>query len=381
VIPIVPPLVAALVGGALVLTGPIAFASGDSDAEGEPPGLVIGVVPQRDFEAADTALMRAAGIDSVRIWFSWGQVEERRGDYYWAQLDFVVAAAARDEIGVLPFLFSGPRWAASEDGYPCGDRCPTYAPASAETREAFADFASAAVRRYGPDGSFWDDYPELPYRPIRSWQVWNEQNSKFFYRPAANARSYAELLRRTAERIRAVDPNAEIVLGGMWSAEDRPDGVIGSPRYLRQLYRVDGIEDSFDSIAVHPYAPRIRDVFAQVKGVRRVASRAGDPGVGLWVTELGWASSGKRSEALVTDPEMQARLLERAFSRLVRNRARYHLRGAYWYAWRDTERGEAVCAWCAYSGLISRQGNLKPAYDAMRTLSLARGRLARASAP
>jgi hypothetical protein len=372
---IVRPLNVAIAAAAVAFGGVTAYAWAQSgDAEGGPPGGVkLGVVPQRPVGLTDTALMRAADIDSIRVWFSWAQVEARRGDYDWSQVDLVVATAAHDGIGVLPFLFGEPGWAVTEDAYRCNDRCLTYAPASDVTREAYADFAAAAVRRYGPDGSFWAEHPGLDYVPVRSWQIWNEQNSKFFYRPAANARSYAALLRLAASRIRAVDPGAEIVLGGMWSVNDRPEGVIGSVRYLRQLYRAPGIEGSFDAIAVHPYAKRLRDVFRQIDLVRNAGRQAGDGGVGLWVTELGWASDGRRGEGLVKNPDQQARLLERAFNRLVRHRARYHLRGAYWYSWRDTPKGEAVCVWCAYSGLISRHGSLKPAYNAMRTLSLARG--------
>jgi hypothetical protein len=364
--------IAAIVAAVLALGGATAYAraQGGGLDGGSPGGVRLGVVPQRDVDLADTALMRAAHIDSIRIWFSWGQVEARRGHYDWGQLDSIVTTAAQDGIEVLPFLFGEPEWAVTEDGYRCGERCLTYAPASAVTREAYADFAAAAVRRYGTDGSFWADHPGLDYVPVRSWQIWNEQNSKFFYRPAANARSYAALLRLAASRIRAADPGAEIVLGGMWSAKDRPEGVTGSAHYLQRLYRVPGIEDSFDAVAVHPYAKRLREVFLQIDLVRKAARRAGDGGVGLWVTELGWASDGRRGEGLVKNPDQQARLLERAFKRLVRRRARYHLRGAYWYSWRDTPRGEAVCVWCAYSGLLSRHGSLKPAYEAMRALSL-----------
>jgi hypothetical protein len=373
--PIVPGVIAAIVAGPLVFGGPAAYAWAQSgnDASEPPGGVTLGVVPQRDLDLTDTALMRAARIDSIRTWFNWGQVEAERGRYDWGAVDVTVATAARDRIGLLPFLFGEPRWAVTQDGYPCGERCLTYAPASSATREAYADFAAAAVRRYGPDGDFWDAHPELPSLPVRTWQIWNEQNSKFFYRPAADARSYAALLRIAASRIRSVDPDAEIVLGGMWSAKDRPEGVIGSAHYLKHLYRVPGIEESFDAVAVHPYAKRLRDVFLQIDLLRKAARRAGDGGVGLWVTELGWASDGRRGEGLVKSEDQQARMLERAFNRLVHRRARYRLRGAYWYSWRDTERGKAVCVWCAYSGLLSRHGTLKPAYEAMRTLSLARG--------
>ena len=56
-------------------------------------------------------------------------------------------------------------------------------PRTAETRTAFGDFAAAAVRRYGPGGSFWDQHRALPYRPIETWQLWNEPNLSSFYRP------------------------------------------------------------------------------------------------------------------------------------------------------------------------------------------------------
>jgi hypothetical protein len=373
-------LTAAIVAGALAFGGASACASqseggASTSYEGGGPagGVTLGVVPQRQFDLVDTRLMSAAGIDSIRTWFSWGQVEQRRGDYQWVALDFMVAAAAHDGIEMLPFLFGDPEWAATLDGHgDCGDRCLTYAPSSTATREAYADFAAAAVSRYGPDGSFWDDHPELPYVPIRSWQIWNEQNSKFFYRPAADARSYAKLLQGAAARIRAIDPGAEIVLGGMWSAYDRPEGVIGSAHYLRQLYRVPGISTSFDAIAVHPYASRIREVFGQIEGMRKVSRRHGDGSVGLWVTELGWASDGRPSDGLVKTPASQSRLLKASFGRLLHRRDRYNLRGVYWYSWRDTERGGAVCRWCAFSGLIARNRAPKRAYDALRTLSLAR---------
>ena len=74
----------------------------------------------------------------------------------------------------------------------------------------------------------------------------------------------------------------------------------------------------------------------------------------LWVTELGWASRGRRSLGLVTDRSGQAHRLARSFARLLRQRDRLNLRGAFWFAWRDTEHGVPVCSWCPHAGLISR---------------------------
>jgi hypothetical protein len=363
-----------MVLGLLTLGG--ASGCGSSNEEtgpaGEPPeGVTIGVVPQRQVDGHDTAMMRAAGIDSIRLWFSWGAVEQERGHYNWADLDFAVAGGALDELRVLPFLFGEPEWAAHVDGHECGDDCLTYAPSSTATREGYAAFARAAVNRYGPDGAFWEAHPELPYVPIQSWQIWNEQNSPFFFRPRVDPESYAVLVETTASQIRAADPDAEIVLGGVFSARDTQSGVVGSAHYLSELYGIPGIADSFDAVALHPYAGRVPQVFAQVDAARQATEQAGDGDVGLWITELGWASDGKPSENLVKTPEGQAMALERSFGTLIDRRDQYHLRGIYWYSWRDTEPGDGVCSWCAFSGLISRDDQPKPAYAAMRTVALA----------
>jgi hypothetical protein len=336
------------------------------------PRVSLGVVPQRQLDDSDTVLMRAAGIDSIRVWISWAQVEAHAGQYDWAATDGLIRDAAEAGLTAFPFLFTEPAWAARLDGNVCYARCTPYAPSSNGTRTAYARFAKAAVERYGPNGSFWDANPDLPYLPVRSWQIWNEQNSPFFFKPQPDPKAYASLLEAGSSEIKAADPHAEVVLGGVFSARDTPSGVMGSAKYLRRLYRVPNVEDSFDSIAIHPYAGHVRGVFDQIDALRRAARQASDGGVGLWVTELGWASSGRPKEALVKDDAGQARLLTRAFGRLLNRADRYHLRGAFWYAWRDTGKGQAVCRWCAYAGLVSRDGVPKPAYDAMQELALGR---------
>jgi hypothetical protein len=344
----------------------------DAPPPDAPPKVTLGVVPQRDLDDSDTVLMRGAGIDSIRIWLSWSQVESNGGHYDWDAPDAMVRTAASAGLTAFPFLFTEPDWAAEMDGHDCSLHCGPFAPSSNATRAAYARFAGAAVNRYGPGGSFWQDHPELPYLPVHSWQIWNEQNSPFFFGPRPDPKSYAALLRTAATEIRQADPRAEIVLGGVWSADDTPSGVVGSARYLRELYRVPHVSDSFDAIAIHPYDAHLRGVFDQISALRHAARRSGDGRVGLWVTELGWASSGRPGEGLVKDDAGQARLLTRAFGRLLGRADRYHLRGAFWYAWRDTDSGRAVCRWCAYSGLVSREGVPKLAYGAMQALAWGR---------
>ncbi|MFI5121569.1 MAG: beta-galactosidase [Vicinamibacteria bacterium] len=344
----------------------VSRADGESAPGGE--GLTIGVVPQRPFDAAETKVMTEAGISSVRVWFSWAQVEGKRGEFDWGLLDETVAANADGGLTTLPFLFGTPAWAAGDDGQSCdGGDCISFAPRSEASRSAFAGFAAAAVRRYGPGGNFWSHNQELPERPIRIWQIWNEPNLVSFYHPAVDPIAYASLVQAAAAGIRSEDPDATVLLAGLTGTRTNTRRM-STTAFLTELYSVADVAASFDGIAVHPYNRKVRGTLDQIKAARAVAAAHGDD-AGLWVTELGWASAGKRRWGLVKSPDGQARMLRLTFARLLDHAAQWDVRAAYWYAWRDTERGQSVCGWCPWSGLIDRAGRKKPAYWELRALA------------
>lgn len=99
-----------------------------------------------------------------------------------------------------------------------------------------------------------------------------------------------------------------------------------------------------------------------------MAKSFGDRRVGLWITEIGWASGGPRQEPYVNGDAGQARLLEKAYDDLLRKRRAFRLRGVFWYSWRDKDGGDhggdRICAWCGHAGLRNADGSAKPAWDA-----------------
>jgi hypothetical protein len=350
---------------ALAAPGPGRAAIGDDPSA----PFVFGAVLQAPLDADEGELIRGAGIQSVRLWLPWAQVEAQRGTYDWSETDKQMREIASAGLTALPFLFASPDWAVKEDGYECDDGgCGAYAPVSAWTREAFARFAGLAVRRYGPNGVFWANNPRVPYRPVREWQIWNEENLQSMFRPYANPSAYAEIVRLTAAEIRGEDPSAKVMLGGMFG--DRSTGRrMSTQSYLRELYAIPGISASFDDVAVHPYSNNTSGVLKQVQTAHRIVAKR-DPGADLWVTELGWASAGDRHTwGLIKSPRGQARMLRRVFGRLKRHAGAFDLRGAYWYAWRDTAPDRAACGWCPAAGLRDVAGDPKPAYGAMRRLA------------
>ena len=329
--------------------------------------LTVGVVPQRAYGDSDTRSMTAAGVGSVRVWLSWAQIESHDGEFDWKPFDGIVETNARGGLTTLPYLFGTPAWAAAIDEQPCfGSGCMSYAPRSDETREAYAQFAAASVRRYGPGGTFWSQHRALTPQPIEAWQIWNEENLSSFWSPAVDPAGYGELVLAAALAIRAEDPGAEIVLGGLTGTESNSRRM-STAAFLNRLYAVPGIGMATDGIAVHPYNRRVGGAVHQVRTARRIADAYGDD-AGLWVTEFGWASAGKRRWGLVKSPNGQARLLRLTVERLDDRAQEWDIRAAYWYAWRDTDRGQGVCGWCPWSGLIDRVGREKPAYRELEDL-------------
>lgn len=360
--------IAAILFAALLVAGlgPAADARGPYEEEDEAPR--IGAVIQRLLEPGEGKLMREAGIDSVRFWLSWSEVEVKHDEYDWTVADRLVREVASAGVTPVPFIFGTPEWAARRDGFACdGTDCMPFAPTTSETRAELAEFAAAAVRRYGPGGTFWEHNIGIPYRPIGVWQLWNEPNLDAFYEPYVSPSRYAELVRVTAEGIRREDPRAEIVLAGL-SGNRTTTTHWSTYEYLEAFYDVEGVEESFDGIAVHPYASRTRGVIQRISSAMAIAA-GHDSDVELWVTEIGWASGGPKDWSLVKTPRLQAQLLRRSFRRLIRRAGEWELRGIYWYAWRDTPRGQSVCPWCGRAGLRDRQGDPKPAYQALVSIT------------
>ncbi len=330
------------------------------------PKSFFGVVPQAPLEAADYPRMAEAHVGLLRLQLNWAAIDPAgaAGDPDWAGTDAAVGDAARSGIRVLPFVFGAPSWAFGRGAPDCGSECPPYPPKGRLGLAAWAGFLADAVDRYGPRGSFWALHPETPRLPIRTWQIWNEQNSPTFFRPRPNVRSYARLLATAHDAITARDPGAKIVLGGMFG---NPRGgqkpVIAAADYLARLYRRPGSAEDFDGVAAHPYAARVSEVAGQVELLHDEIERAGDD-AGIWITEIGWASGGEPSP-LNRGPEGQADRLARTLRYFLANRRRLGIATVDWYSWRDSPiSGPALCDWCRRSGLLEEDGTAKPALDA-----------------
>ncbi|WP_232066730.1 cellulase family glycosylhydrolase [Mycobacterium parmense] len=219
-------------------------------------------------------LISAMKVTWIRTDFDWSGIETQPGQFDWSYQDRVVREATARRLNVVAILDYSPTWAR-----PRGTTSHT----PPDHISDFANFANAAVARYAPLG-------------VRTWEVWNEPNSSDFWQPLPDPEKYGELFRATAGAIRAVDPGATVLTGGLTRGTDSNSGTrISQTTFLEHLY-ANGAAQLASAVAVHPYSfpwlpsedsPSLVGGFNDLPMVRDLMVRHGDAGKKVWITEFG----------------------------------------------------------------------------------------------
>lgn len=295
------------------------------------PPRFFGVVWDREVaDAPDSVqdaqfkLMRAAGVQTARTVFSWAQAQPANDQPpSFARTDPLVARAARNDVELLPIVIYAPAWARQD---PDRDASP---PARSED---YVAYLQALVARYGPAGSFWAERPDVPKRPLRVWQVWNEPQLPYQWAASDWQQGYGHLLKASHAALKQADPGCTVVLAGATNfAWDALDG----------LYSKGDVKGLFDVAALHPYTGSAGRVLTAVKLFKAVLRKHGDAARPVWITELAWPASRGRVEppkglaALPTTDRGMALRLTRAYRLLSKTRA---VRRVYWYTWASAYR-------------------------------------------
>ncbi|MEZ5076288.1 MAG: hypothetical protein R2725_02475 [Solirubrobacterales bacterium] len=360
---------------ALLAVAAVGAGQGNARPAAKLPKGFFGIGPQTVLTGEDAEYMGAGGVESIRLPISWPNVQRTaQGGYDWHEVDLSVAAASRQGIQVLPFIWGTPSWLAGKSTtMPLNNR---------RQRVAWSALLRAAVERYGPGGQFWTEHategedgePAIrPARPIRTWQIWNEANFFYFAFPVSPTR-YAQLLKLSRRTIKRFDPGATIVLTGLFG-EPTAKGRRGMPaaEYLKRLYRVPGIKSQFEGVALHPYAVDSEKLEILVEGVREVTRDARDR-PRFYITEMGWGSQNNfKQVAFEQGIRGQVRQLRGAYEYLIENRNRLNLKGVYWFSWKDVK---GACSFCDSVGLFraGQKFRPKPAWHAFVGFSGGRAR-------
>ncbi len=191
-------------------------------------------------------MAKAAGVSTLDYELDWGETDlgdsggEKR-TYDWSELDRLLEGAEARDMQVSLLLTQTPDWVhpdlAQTESRPYVRELT--APKGDVELQHWSDFVHDVVERYKGK--------------VTHYEIWNEPNLSFFWRPDPDPAEYAALLRAAYLSAKETDPEATIVFGGL-STND-----LG---YLNEYYEIARASYSdaassgyfFDVLGVHPYS-------------------------------------------------------------------------------------------------------------------------------
>jgi hypothetical protein len=231
-----------------------------------------------------------AGFTWLRQQFPWEDIEiHGRGDFEdrrnldilgaisaWDKYDHIVALAEQYDMNMLVRLDNPPAWSRSDPGM--GALAPP------DDFQDFVNYAVAVAQRYRGR--------------LRYYQVWNEPNiypewGEQFVDPEA----YTDLLCRTYNALRAVDPQIVVVSGAIAPTISLDGMNLMDMIFVQRMYDA-GARDCFDVLAAQGYGlnsgPTDRRLrfshvsYARHQYLRDLMVNNGDAHKAIWLTEAGW---------------------------------------------------------------------------------------------
>jgi hypothetical protein len=187
---------------------------------------------------------------------SWRKVQPvENGPYDWSVLSsFENELRAAKQARLIPIVVvhHTPSWATINDPYPtdCGAIRP-------DKLDAFAAFMQALVNRYKQpqfDVHYWElgNEPDVDPSLVDADSIfgcWGDINDPYY-----GGREYGEMLKVATPAIRAIDPTAKVLVGGLLLARPQTtDPGMGTPEYFLDGILKVGAGPYFDILPYHVY--------------------------------------------------------------------------------------------------------------------------------
>jgi hypothetical protein len=282
------------------------------------------------------ALMKEAGVGTVRVDFGWQDIEPSRGINDYSKYDRLVELLSKNNIRILGILDYAADWSSPEGKWNHPDPDNTL----------FLKYARGVVRRYKGK--------------VKYWELWNEPDSLIYWEPQDGLKAYVKLLKEVYVELKKTDPTCLILNGGISS------GLAG----VNRLYD-NGAQGYFDIMNIHvfetPLDPQaIKRARSFVGLTRKLMARKGDRGKPIWITEIGCPGVEKTKKAVANwwmgknpSEKDQARWVKEVYSNLLKETS---VEMIFWAFFRDAN--EHWKNGTDYFGLLRNDFSKKPAYTA-----------------
>jgi hypothetical protein len=257
--------------------------------------------------------------------FDWAEAQPggRGTPIDFGRTDGVVQRAVMRNLEVLPIVFYAPRWARAYRGH---------FTSPPKRRSDYVTYLASLVERYGPEGTFWSEHPELPKRPVREWQIWNEPHLPAYWDapekgPYGYARNYPLMLRASHNIVKSLDPGAKIVMAGLTQR---------AWEEIEVLYRR-GIKGYFDVAALQIFPQTVKRAVKATRFFRDAMKKRGDGRKPVYLTEITWPASKGRTAGIKyqsqATPRGMASKLSGMYSAMAARRRALGLGRVFWYTW------------------------------------------------
>jgi polysaccharide biosynthesis protein PslG len=278
----------------------------------------------------DIALLKRAGVHLLRVSIGWDGVEPERDHYELAFWDAFMGEMAAAGIRIIPYVAYTPRWNAAGKGADYWKRPPV-------DLGQFTEIMGLLAARFRGR--------------VGSWEIWNEPDNLDFW--SGTEADYAALLIAGARGVKAGDPDAKVVLGG----------IAGHPEFAARVLATPGVAALVDIVNAHAYfetwnpspletLPRYVEAFSRAltqPPVPTSPTTMGGSGAArpLWLAEVGYSDylGAKRPDAgrplfsHAHTPAFQAVMLVRTVALAL---ARPEVQLFAWYEVKDPAAGAAM---------------------------------------
>jgi hypothetical protein len=313
-----------------VLLAGLAFGARAAE-EAEP--FVVGIGQSINDRSGVATALAWLGVGSVRIDAPWKAIETAPGRFEippWLE-QAVDQSRARGVEPLLILAYGNPLY---------GDDKPR----SSAAIDAFARYAAFVAKHFAGR--------------VRRFDLWNEWETRTGRTTPGTPEDYVALARRAYPAIRAANPEALVLSGGI-SAPGLAD------KFVERLIAAGGL-DFVDAISVHPYvfqksgsiAPEL--AVAELDRVHALTSAAGKPKP-VYVTEMGYPDfAGRGGVSAETAAVYLARFVLLAATRP-------YVGGVWWYSLRD--QGTEPADKEHHFGVLDNAMTPKPAAAALRDVA------------